>query len=416
VVFLSMVYSPTGNGPLRLVADPGERIKKRFNVAASRARDQLWVVHSVDPENDLQHEDIRRRLIVHSRDPKAVEVSLEHLQLQTESEFEREVLQRLLSEGYKVTPQWRVGPYRIDLVVEDGTRRLAVECDGDRHHPPDKLREDMARQAILERMGWRFVRIRGSKFFRDPDGAMEPVLTRLKSLGVRPVGRASAEEQHPDSPGEELKDRVIRRADEIRREWDGGGDELVWAARRRQGGPTTGGSPHEKAPAQQQPSPQGSPSPGHKAGAARGSAQQESGSPTSALSGQGTSPPEPKSGQALRGSQSSDPDTRPVRPKRPLVAGAHQSKPSSLPSAAIRPNEKRDRSSSRDDDGFDVVEFLRLRKLEVIDKRPAGGALWVVGGSELSELLGGLKARGYAFHFAKNGGRASKNRPAWFAK
>ncbi len=46
--------------------------KKRFNVAASRARDQMWVVHSMDPETDLKPGDIRRKLIEHAKDPYAL--------------------------------------------------------------------------------------------------------------------------------------------------------------------------------------------------------------------------------------------------------------------------------------------------------------------------------------------------------
>jgi hypothetical protein len=33
-----------------------DMFKKRFNVAASRARDQMWVVHSLDPSVDLKRE------------------------------------------------------------------------------------------------------------------------------------------------------------------------------------------------------------------------------------------------------------------------------------------------------------------------------------------------------------------------
>ena len=42
---------------------------KVFNVAASRARDQLWVVHSMRPERDLKHGDLRLKLINHAMDP-----------------------------------------------------------------------------------------------------------------------------------------------------------------------------------------------------------------------------------------------------------------------------------------------------------------------------------------------------------
>lgn len=72
-----------------------------------------------------------------------------------------------------------MGHYRIDLVVESSGGRLAVECDGDRFHSIENVADDMARQAVLERVGWRFVRIRGSQFFRDPELAMKPVFERL---------------------------------------------------------------------------------------------------------------------------------------------------------------------------------------------------------------------------------------------
>lgn len=57
VMFLSMVDSPQG-GTLALRAYP--KFKQRFNVAASRAKDQLWVVHSLNADTDLKPEDLRR--------------------------------------------------------------------------------------------------------------------------------------------------------------------------------------------------------------------------------------------------------------------------------------------------------------------------------------------------------------------
>lgn len=218
IMFLSVVDSPQ-DGPLPL-RDSGSRdmYKKRFNVAASRARDQMWVVHSVDPETDLKPGDLRRRLIQHARDPQALLSKIERAEQHVESEFERQVMRRLVKAEYSVHPQWRVGYYRIDLVVESGDRRLAIECDGDQYHPVEKLQEDMERQAILERLGWTFVRIRGSDFFRDPDSAMKLVFTRLTELGIQPEGTKSRSRTAEDH-GLELQQRVIRRADELRREW-----------------------------------------------------------------------------------------------------------------------------------------------------------------------------------------------------
>lgn len=208
VVFISMVDSPTG-GPLRMRQE--DLYRQRFNVAASRPKDQLWVVYSVDPRRDLQPGDLRRRLIEHAENPGALLRQRIAGEARTESEFERLVLVRLLRAGYHVHPQYAVGHFRIDLVVEgSGRRRLAVECDGDRFHPLEKIAEDMARQAVLERIGWRFVRIRGSQFFRDPDTGMKPVFETLSELGITP--QAEVEPPRADVPGNELLERVKRRA------------------------------------------------------------------------------------------------------------------------------------------------------------------------------------------------------------
>ena len=119
VIFLSVVDGPPNDGKLALRdAGPRDLFKKRYNVAVSRARNQVWVIHSLDPDAHLKSGDLRRRLIEHSRDPQALLRAMEEQGRQTESEFERLVLERLLSAGYRVRPQWLVGAYRIDLVVE----------------------------------------------------------------------------------------------------------------------------------------------------------------------------------------------------------------------------------------------------------------------------------------------------------
>ncbi len=189
IIFLSMIDSGREHG-LGPIAKKGEgayeSTKKRYNVAASRAQDQLWVVHSLDPNNDLKPEDLRRELILHAQNPMSTIRLFKQEAPRTESEFERQVLRILINKGYKVRSQWSVGYYRIDMVVEGDGKRLAVECDGDRWHPIEKLADDMARQAILERLGWTFTRIRGSAFFRNEEEAMRAVFERLDELGIAP--------------------------------------------------------------------------------------------------------------------------------------------------------------------------------------------------------------------------------------
>lgn len=219
VIFLSMVDGPIEGTHSMRQGGTDDMYKKRYNVAVSRAKDQLWVIHSLQPEDHLKAGDIRRQLIEYANNPQAFIQELENEERKTESEFERLVLRSLKARSFKVIPQWKVGYYRIDMVVEGNGKRLAIECDGERYHPPEKLPEDLARQANLERMGWRFLRIRGSEFFRNPDKAMERVFEKLQELEIYP-----SETLEFDGSGEFIQDsellkQIKRDAEAIRRQW-----------------------------------------------------------------------------------------------------------------------------------------------------------------------------------------------------
>ncbi len=216
IMLLSMVDMPSGAAlPLR----QADLFKQRFNVAASRARDQLWLIHSLDPNRDLQAADLRRRLIEHVRDPTARRDEIQRAQSRAESPFERSMLQRLISAGYQVDPQVWVGQYRIDIVVSDANGQVALECDGDRFHGIDQLPADMARQAVLERADWRFIRVRGTRYYRDQEETMKWVFEELSRLGVRPVlGGAEPGASTIASAHAEFRNTIVRRAWEIMRD------------------------------------------------------------------------------------------------------------------------------------------------------------------------------------------------------
>lgn len=390
VMFLSMVDASKGEGPLSMRSD--ERFKKRFNVAASRARDQMWVVHSLDPEVDVKPGDLRRRLIQHAQNPKALTNVLSSLEERTESEFEKQVLARLVRTGYRVIPQWQVGGYRMDMVVEGGGKRLAVECDGDKWHPHEKLEQDMARQAILERLGWKFVRIRGSQFFRNPDNAMEPVFKRLQDLEIPMEGLQLNEESLPND--HELKERIIQRAAELRAEWSGetGSKELedniefpdisldvnresILNKFEDEVDRTNQMEPFEH--------PQDADVDLFKENEIVMSVEDELGK------------------------------SEPVRmdlQETKIVQDVLDLDSNTTPDSS----KKLDFFHQQKEQQFDLVSYLNEKGLEVIDKRKNGGSLWVVGGQEISPILEELRSRRIRFIFAKNGGRATKNRPAWF--
>jgi len=92
-----------------------------------------------------------------------------------------------------------------------------LPCDGDRWHPLEKIVEDLERQAVLERLGWRFIRICGSEFYRDPDGTMRRVFVQLERMGVQP--ESYLYERELKEPQSALVNEIIGKAEEIRLGW-----------------------------------------------------------------------------------------------------------------------------------------------------------------------------------------------------
>jgi very-short-patch-repair endonuclease len=183
IMFVSLV-AEKNDSPLS-----GRGYEQRFNVAMSRARDRVILVRSVQLDELRQSDGLRRALLEHFRVPFPADgASAKSRRERCESPFEEEMFDLLAMRGYRVDTQVRVGNFRIDLVVEgEDDRRLAVECDGDRYHGPDRWADDMARQRILERAGWQVWRCFASRFVRQRNQVIDELVETLNGLNIRPM-------------------------------------------------------------------------------------------------------------------------------------------------------------------------------------------------------------------------------------
>ena len=96
-----------------------------------------------------------------------------------------DVYLQLRRRGYRVLPKYSFVGYKIDLVVSGTQGRLAVQCDGQDWHGQDRYDTEMNRQRQLERCGWRFWRIRGGTFYRNPEAALQTLWDLLDKHGIR---------------------------------------------------------------------------------------------------------------------------------------------------------------------------------------------------------------------------------------
>ncbi|GAA3870188.1 AAA domain-containing protein [Tessaracoccus defluvii] len=196
VVFLSMVSAVEPGR--RLGALTREMYVQRFNVAVSRAKDQVRLFHSISLGELPNAEDLRFQLLdyaygvagrITSDGEVASSVVPEDERVEPfDSLFEQRIHNRIVDRGYTVVPQMEALGYRLDLVVVGARARLAVECDGDTWHGPEAYERDLARQRELERCGWRFFRVRESAFYVDPAAALAPLWDELDKMGIRPSG------------------------------------------------------------------------------------------------------------------------------------------------------------------------------------------------------------------------------------
>ncbi|MBM3329861.1 MAG: AAA family ATPase, partial [Calditrichaeota bacterium] len=203
VIFLSMVASPNETiGALARASD-----ERRFNVAASRARDQMWLFNSVTV-NDLSSTCMRRRLLEFFQNTEIRKVAgMEVTEIERHAQqdnrsivkppapfrswFEVDVALEIARRGYNVIPAYKVAEKEIDLVIEGGISRLAVECDGDHWHGLDEYEKDMERQRILERCGWEFYRIRECEFYLEQEKALKRLWIKLEERNILPQVRSS---------------------------------------------------------------------------------------------------------------------------------------------------------------------------------------------------------------------------------
>ncbi|MBU9366530.1 hypothetical protein KTE51_29195 [Burkholderia multivorans] len=188
IIFLSLVIDSSGT---RALSDQSS--EQRFNVAASRAQDRMYLVRSVKlSELSASGKDLRAGLLQHFSmpiDQHGNGEEVKNLIDLCESGFERQVYTELVNRGYRVIPQVKAGAFRIDMVVEGANdARLAIELDGDEFHGPDRWQADMNRQRVLERAGWVFWRCFASTWSMRREEVLNDLLARMYALGIEPLG------------------------------------------------------------------------------------------------------------------------------------------------------------------------------------------------------------------------------------
>ncbi|MDD3223281.1 MAG: AAA domain-containing protein [Clostridium sp.] len=178
IIFLSMVVADN----VKFTALTREIDFRRFNVAVTRAKNQLWLFYSMSMEN-LNPDCVRTKLIKY-----CTEVSNKKygtlIPQYFENNFLRDVYNSIKGIGYNIVYYENLNKYNIDFVIEGDNKIAAIICNGGKNKTKEDTKTIFERQLNLEQSGWLFITIDGSEFYENKAKIIDKVQERLNHYGI----------------------------------------------------------------------------------------------------------------------------------------------------------------------------------------------------------------------------------------
>ena len=197
VIFISVTYAKGQDGRLRYNFGPlnSQNGWRRLNVLITRARRMMRVFSSMHGDEigpattGSDGPRLLREFLIYAEHGRMDSTHASKL-ADTESPFERDVLQQLTRAGVTAFPQVGFAGYRIDLGVVDDARPgkflCGIECDGVAYHESETARDrDRLRQQVLEDRGWTIHRVWSTDWFKDRPSQIRRLLALIEADKVR---------------------------------------------------------------------------------------------------------------------------------------------------------------------------------------------------------------------------------------
>ena len=198
-VFISLTYGPATPGKAmaqRFGPIGGRNGHRRLNVLFTRARVRIGLFASFGSADVVPSESsgpgvtVLKNYLAYAEERGRLPA--DRFGAEPDSDFEREVADRLSEAGYQVETQVGVSGYRIDLGVRHPDRPesflVGIECDGARYHSSRSARErDRLRQEVLAGLGWELIRVWSTDWFADPAEETRQLVQSLEAMRRRPI-------------------------------------------------------------------------------------------------------------------------------------------------------------------------------------------------------------------------------------
>lgn len=392
VIYSFVITSPNDKRRyIALTGESGEILKEinegRVNVAFSRAKLQVHAVTSLAP--NLWPDGIWIKRYLEYIEKHGRVKRLAKTEQCFDSHFEEEVydylMQKLDLNEYRISTQVESCGFKIDQVITSVKtgKKLAIECDGPTHFDDGdgqvRVESDFERQFVLETAHWTFYRISYIDWQQRKGSAKKDLLDAITDhFSSREESEIAEDTTHQ---GEKYDPKPIVIPESFINEQKE--HTANNSARGYFGHPTTHKEPN---------------------GIILKKGQDEF---ITDFSDKNTLAAMHKKIKISDQNNHIDIGVKSLEKSRDKSSIAH------LPEQSIGNVKKDNRKSVQSEN---VISNIKKAGIRFVDKRSNGGALWIVGGQELTGFVRECAAKGIIFKFKLGGGRATAGKDAWWIK
>ena len=194
VILFSVGYGPDSRGRVSMNFGPLNNVggERRLNVAVSRARTEMMVFSTMEPEQiDLNRSRARgveglKRFLEFAKNGR-MPVASSQMQQDTDTALVDSIAKELRLHGYEVDTRVGRSRFKIDIAVSDPSNSenyiLGIICDGRNYHEtPTERDREICQPGVLQGLGWNLMRVWSIDWFLNPERVTDRILERLEQI------------------------------------------------------------------------------------------------------------------------------------------------------------------------------------------------------------------------------------------
>ncbi len=199
VILFSVCYGPDKNGTMYYRFGPINNAggEKRLNVAVSRARYEMVVFASFEPERLANMKTASRgaqelyNFLRYAKDGASTLVIPNGSAIEARTGIEKSIARKLEEKGYKTETNVGKSSFRVDVGIVNPDNEneyiLGVLCDSYSYESASTSRDrNIVQPTALDMLGWNLMRVWSFDYMDDPDAVVRAIVSKIEDIRSHP--------------------------------------------------------------------------------------------------------------------------------------------------------------------------------------------------------------------------------------